>query len=169
VKRCYHSLTRSIIRVVKSAALFGLLLFVFAVPATAQSRTATLTVRLVYGETGKPIVNVRVTLSAVGLKGPPGTPYSQKLAVKETGEDGTVEFELRPPIPRTIFLGYGGYEDPRVWPCDSKLQFSSERALREGIVSWNRSCRSRKNDVEKTFTPKPGEIVLFGRKRSRWD
>jgi hypothetical protein len=130
----------------------------------APAPTTKIAVRAINGKTGKPLAGVELELYGRDQQLYPHE-FVHPLGKAQAGADGTAVFEIRPPLPDVLSVGFSR---AGVWAgCSGFPDFSTYVVVAGGIVAPDRcdpKCR-----VERKFSAKPGEIVLFARKFTRWD
>jgi hypothetical protein len=124
---------------------------------TYFARPQTITVRLINGETGKPMKNFNLTLhwdkdvaSSVVFIGAEGVGHADILP-------GARDFTMLPG-PK---MGKEPYRIAFI-DCTRGSLLTAHEALEKGIVPEN-WCSS------KTLKPKPGEVIFWGRPRHFWE
>jgi hypothetical protein len=130
------------------------------------ARATKITVRAISGKTGKPLAGFKLELYGVGRQLYPQVGGNIHLFGKAKADaSGTAVFEVAPPFPDGLFVGFG---DPGAWvACSDRLDFFIDSVVRQGVVTCNR-C-DPKGKLRGKFKAKPGEIVVFIRKFTRWD
>lgn len=118
--------------------------------------TASIAVRLLDAQSGKPLAKSAVTLTVT---------ENGKVVFRshsKTDLSGVAVLSLPEPIPERIGLTYATAD---LGSC-SDLAFPTGDILTSGLVSKNR-CFGGK--LPRPVTTKPGEIVLFGRPLTFWE
>jgi hypothetical protein len=130
----------------------------------SDSQPVEVTVRAIDGKTGHPLVGYRIQLDWVdGIYPNPGL---HPLAEAKTGPDGTVIFHLDDPPPETLFIEIG-HPGATVGCTRLRRGLSTDEVLRSGVVGDN-ICDPR-HKIKQKFSAKPGEVVIFARKKGFWD
>lgn len=127
-------------------------------------RGSSITVRVLNARNGKPLKGVVLFLYAqsnIPIKTRKGQDHP--LATEITNPDGIAIFQLRESIGEVI-LSYG--DSLYVGRCTPSLPFATAEILKTGIIGTN-TCSGDK--FEYKAAPKPGELVLFGKKWSWWE
>lgn len=143
------------------ARLAGAALLAAALSAVSLAQKGpSITVRVLNSENGKPLKGVLLLVDAPSNE--PRSPQYRLLADARTNANGVAIVHLRKPIPE-IFISYG---DADVGRCTPWSAFITEEILKTGVVGAN-TCSDGK--FQYTVAPKPGKLVLFGKKWSWWE
>ncbi len=154
------------------------------------SDAADVTVRAINGKTGQPLVGYLIRLGGNDTTLPSNAEPGYPLAKGVTGPDGTATFHLDEPLPKALFIEVEETHYPRrgMIGCTWNLLFSTDEVLRLGIVGDDHcdpsycSCTSCRyplgpptvddkrcdpgNKTRGRFSAKPGEVVVFARKKT---
>jgi len=135
-------------------------------------QAATVTVRLVYYQSGKPAKGIGLFFfEGDPQKIPPAEEKDGSRAPRAiTSQDGTAVFQIAPPLPDFIF---SSIDDDRVTACATMPLVPLKQALEHGFAltldaEFGKYCKGSPQILEKIL-PKPGEILIFIRKRSFWE
>jgi len=142
-------------------------------PAGATApQTVSVRVRLVYYKDGKPAKGIFVSfVEGDPQKIPPSSWRDGSRAPEEqTAADGTAVFQIAPPLPLVVFPSF---DDERVDGCMQEEPIPLEKVLSHGVAltldaEFGKYCKGNPQILEKIL-PKPGEILIFIRKRSFWE
>ena len=143
---------------------FFLALLVMGGLTSSISRAADVTVWVINGNTGQPFIRYPIKLYAADRVLYPHE-NTHLLAKADPGPDGSATFHLDPPLPEVLFIYVGDLS--RTVGCNTNLNFLTNEVLRSGIVS--RNICDRKNKLKLKFSAKPGEVVVFLRKKTFFD
>lgn len=145
--------------------------------AAPGSRAQNMTVVVIDGKSGKPMMGRWVVVSGQdrrlypqngGHLGPVLTPKNARNS--RTGRDGAIRFSLQGALPRRLFVDVGTPDE--VTPCQrppTPLTYDTDEALATGIVGVDTCDTSGR--VQNRFQPEPGRIIVFWRKltfREKW-
>jgi len=139
------------------ARLIAPALILLACSHVAEAQT--ITVRLINGETGKPLKNLNVTLK---------WDKELKSSVVFIGSEGTGHAEIL-----SGATGFAMLPGPKMGKKSDRIAFANcnrgpaailsvQEVIEKGIVPEN-TCGT------KTQKPKPGEIIFWGRPRHFWE
>lgn len=125
-----------------------------------SNRFSDISVRLLDYRNGEPVTGIVV---ALGMTNEDGHSKPGPLPIATSDSHGIAEFHLPKPVERKLYL---------VWPpnygfrsCGWDLT-RTELILSTGVVD-PRSCGNDK--IRSAIVPKPGELVVFGRRVSAWE
>ena len=127
-------------------------------PGQEVSEGQDVVVHLVDPSSGRPVDRVRVRLTL----GDPRAPHTPQLEGR-TGRDGAVVFHLKPPLPALLFVND---EVESVASC-SHVLFQTAQVISAGVVADDVCHHKRK--PKGSYTPKPGEIIVFAQKLRWWE
>lgn len=144
--------------------ILAALLIMPAAPLLAQARTGRvmIQVHLIEARTDRPVKD-----AVVGVGSPPlyhGTSFAFE---RRTDETGTAMFAIPYPVPDEldILAGMGGGH----WHGCSSPAYCTADILEHGLVGVNLCWPAwHKHKPQPKFTPKPGEVYIFGHHISGW-
>ena len=142
-------------------------------PAQAKApQAAAVQVRLVYYKDGKPAKGILVIfVDGDPQKIPPSSwRDGSRTPEKKTMAEGTATFQIAAPLPDVVFVSI---DDDRVDGCMEEQPIPLKDVLTRGVAltlddKIGEYCKGNPQILEKIL-PKPGEILIFIRKRSFWE
>ena len=149
--------------------IFVAALLMFAQTSVAQVE---ITVRVIDADTGKPLRGIGVNVDAwdknEGRQQPPPPGVIQierNRQIVTTDKEGKGIFHLynRPGL-ITLYIFSSDLRG-----CSSDRRFSIEEVLRSGLVAGYSSTPKWCGQLKVHATVKPGEVVIFDKKLTKWD
>jgi hypothetical protein len=122
-------------------------LCVFAAPLDSSSANC-ISVRVFDAKSGKPTKGLLTSVVIDNYR---------NFRIGETNENGVVQFCPKDPVPTSFTLDFRYF-----YQTDAEVHFNTESVLKTGSVAQNARNKGKFHDRE---APKPGEIVVFGK---RW-
>lgn len=122
-----------------------------------------ITVRVLGANSGKPLRNLPIIIFQYRrLPPPPAAPEGVSKLSLRTDRKGEATLEVHRPLPAFMNVGTPGalWSDPDMPPTPTV------RILDEGVI-FGSAPKRRKSQVK--IAPKPGEIIIVGRRWTRWD
>jgi len=153
------------LRISGATKLFVAALASFSLLTSAAVCPTNITLRLIDARSGKPLNGIHVYLTTWNGVFDPRTDTPQRTLVGGvTDNQGLAVFHLSEPFPEHVrFNVFSGV----TWACgDTNQDVRPEEVLQAGLV---RDYAPRCGKLKYHATAKPGEIVIFDKRLTRWD
>jgi len=144
-----------------ATAFAAVLAALLASPCFGETHT-TITVRVLRAKDGKPAKDVIIYLQYPNESGE--RTYHPAVASARTNADGIAMLNLPEPVPERISLSYA--TGNVFYACSPVEALPTADILKNGMVIPSHCPGSK---VRYSDTPKPGELVVFGRLAKWWE